>query len=111
MREAALDQGPRAPLNPYLVLAAAILLPGLGYVLNGQVKRGLIMQLFMIALAIVTWHLAPPQASFIGKISGGVFIYALSIPDAYRFARLRWEIFKRGAANAHANACGNLPQN
>jgi hypothetical protein len=95
------EQGPRAPLNPYLVLLVAILLPGFGHVLNGQATRGLIMQLFMIVLAFVTWQLAPPTTSFIGKLSGGLFVYALSIPEAYRVARLRWEMFKnqRPAAN------------
>jgi hypothetical protein len=87
------DRPLKPPLNPYLVLLAAILLPGFGHVLNGQPKRGLIMQLFMIALAFVTWQLAPPMASFIGKLSGGLFVYALSIPEAYRVARLRWELF------------------
>ena len=95
------SQRPRPPLNPYLVLVAAILLPGFGHVLNGQTKRGLIMQLFMLTLAFVTWQLAPPTASFIGKLSGGLFVYALSIPEAYRLARLRWvsyqERAKRGA--------------
>lgn len=83
----------KPPLNPYRVLLAAILLPGFGHVLNGQARRGLTMQLFMIVFAIVTWNLAPASASFIGKLSGGVFIYALSIPEAYRVARLRWVVF------------------
>jgi hypothetical protein len=82
---------PRA-LSPYLVLLVAILLPGFGYALCGQGRRGFTMQMFMIALAFVTWHLAPPTASFIGKLSGGLFIYALSLPDTYRLARLRWAI-------------------
>jgi hypothetical protein len=89
------EQPQRPPLNPYLVLLAAILLPGFGHVLNGQTKRGLIMQLFMITLAFVTWQLAPASASFIGKLSGGLFVYALSIPEAYRVARLRWETFQK----------------
>ena len=89
------EQRPRPPLNPYLVLLVAILLPGFGHVLNGQARRGLIMQLFMIVLAFVTWQLAPPSASFIGKLSGGLFVYALSIPEAYRVARIRWVAFER----------------
>ena len=88
-------QRTRPPLNPYLVLIAAILLPGFGHVLNGQARRGFIMQLFMIALGFITWQLAPPEASFIGKISGGLFVYALSIPEAYRVARIRWVAFQR----------------
>jgi hypothetical protein len=89
------EQRPRPPLNPYLVLLVAILLPGFGHVLNGQARRGLIMQLFMIALGFITWQLAPPEASFIGRISGGLFVYALSIPEAYRVARIRWVAFQR----------------
>jgi hypothetical protein len=89
------EQRPRPSLNPYLVLLVAILLPGFGHVLNGQARRGLIMQLFMIALGFITWQLAPAEASFIGKISGGLFVYALSIPEAYRVARLRWVAFQR----------------
>jgi hypothetical protein len=88
------ESKPRPPLNPYLVLLVAILLPGFGHVLNGQPRRGLIMQLFMIVLAFVTWQLAPASASFIGKLSGGLFVYALSIPEAYRVARMRWERYR-----------------
>ena len=79
------------------MLLAAILLPGFGHVLNGQATRGLIMQLFMIVLAFVTWQLAPASASFIGKLSGGLFVYALSIPEAYRVAKIRWETYKSRA--------------
>jgi hypothetical protein len=77
-------------LNPYLILAAAILLPGAGQVLTGRQTRGLVMQLFMVSLAMITWHLSTPQISIVGRLSGGIFVYALSIPDAYRSARLNW---------------------
>ena len=81
----------RRPFHPYLVLLAAILLPGSGYVLNGQVRRGFTMQMFMVALAFVSWHLAAPGASFIGKLAGGLFVYALTIPESYSVARARWQ--------------------
>lgn len=32
---------------------------------------------------------APPDRSFIGRHAGGLFVWALSIPDAYRRARVR----------------------
>ena len=83
------EQKPRPPLNAYLVLLVAILLPGFGHVLNGQPRRGLIMQLFMVALGFITWQLAPPTASLIGKLSGGLFVYALSLPEAFRVAKIR----------------------
>ena len=75
--------------GPYVVLAAAILLPGAGHVLVGQTRRGLLMQVFMILLALITWHLTSPAQSLLGRLAGGVFVYALSIPEAYRLARLR----------------------
>jgi len=30
----------------------------------------------------------------VGKLAGGIFIYALSIMDAYYWAKYRWEHFK-----------------
>ena len=78
------------PFNPYLVLAVAIVLPGFGYALCGAARRGFTMQMFMVALAFVTWHLAPPEATLLGRLAGGIFVYAMSLPDTYRLARLRW---------------------
>lgn len=74
---------------PYFVLAVAIILPGMGHVLVGQQKRGFTMQLFMILLAMITWHLTTPAQSLVGRLSGGLFVYALSIPEAYRLAKIR----------------------
>jgi hypothetical protein len=56
------------------------------------------MQLFMLALGFVTWQLAPPTASLIGKLSGGLFVYALSLPEAFRAAKIRQLAYERGAA-------------
>ena len=75
--------------NPYLVLAAAVLLPGMGHVLMGVTSRALMLQFFMVALGFVTWHLSSPDTSIVGRLSGGLFVYALSLPEAYRLARLR----------------------
>jgi hypothetical protein len=79
----------RAPLNPYFVLSVAVVLPGMGHVVCGAVRRGMMMQIFMVLGAFVTWHLAPPDASLAGRLAGGLFVYALSLPEAYRLARLR----------------------
>jgi hypothetical protein len=91
-------RGPWRPLNPYLVLLVAILLPGFGYALCGEARRGFIMQMFMVALAFVTWHLAPPAASLVGKLAGGLFVYALSLTETYRLARLRWIAYRAASA-------------
>ncbi|MFD0986450.1 hypothetical protein [Methyloligella solikamskensis] len=96
------------PLHPYLVMAVAIVLPGVGQLLNNQPQRALTMLFFMILLGMVTMHTAAPDASFIGRYAGGLAIYSLSVLDAYRWARLRWEIARKeredGAPNAPARA-------
>lgn len=86
---------PRRPLHPFAILATAVLLPGFGHVLCAQPQRGLTFQLFMIILGLITWHLTTPQQSYAGRLAGGLFIYAISIVDAYRLARLRWDAFNR----------------
>lgn len=103
------------PINPYLVLAVAIVLPGMGHALVGRQRRGLTMQMFMISLAFVTWHLTTPAESLVGRLSGGLFVYGLSIPEAYRLARLR-AIHLAGStagdgrvAEAAAGSVGSLP--
>ena len=81
------------PSNPYLVLASAIVLPGSGHVMLGLPARGLQFLFFMVILGWVTTKVAPPDASFIGRHAGGFLIYALSILDAYRIARVRRAIW------------------
>ena len=88
----------KQPPHPYLVLLIAILLPGCGQVLNRQPTRGLVFLFFMLLLGTITWITAKPEASLIGHLAGGIFVYALTIPDAYRTARLRWTIAQKAAA-------------
>ena len=84
----------RRPLHPYLVLGAAVLLPGAGQVLNGMPTRALTMVFFMLSLGFVTMELAAPGRSFVGRLAGGLFIYAIAALDAYMIARYRWALFR-----------------
>ena len=86
---------PKRPLHPLLVLAVAILLPGVGQLLNGSSKRALMFLFSMMSLGWISYHLTTPDHSFVGRYAGGFFVYAVSLMDAYRFARLRWAIFHR----------------
>lgn len=85
----------RAPLHPYTVLALAILLPGVGHVAVGQPQRGFGFAFFALLLALVSWHTTTPEHSFIGRSAAGLFVWALSIPDAYRTARMTYETWRR----------------
>lgn len=91
------QSAPKPPLHPYLVLAIAVLLPGMGQVVNGTAQRGLMMAFMMLSLGWVSYHLTTPDHSFLGRYAGGFFIYAISVVDAYKWARLRWELFHRPA--------------
>lgn len=85
----------RSPINPHLVLAAAIVLPGCGQVLNRQPVRGLMFLFFMILLGGYTLKTAAPDVSIVGKLAGGIFVYAMSLYDAYRQARIRAEVWRK----------------
>ena len=79
----------KKPVNPRLVLLAAIMIPGAGHLLLGKQLRGAYFLFFSIVLGWLTTKIAPEQASFIGRHAGGFFIYALSLPDAYRIAKIQ----------------------
>lgn len=82
----------KKPVSPYVVLALAILLPGAGHVAIGQAARGLTYIFFIALFGAFTYMTTTPDYSFVGRHAGGLFIWALSIPDAYRIAKMRWEL-------------------
>ena len=84
----------KAPIASQWVLLIAILLPGMGQVINNTPVKGLVMICFMVILGLITFNLAQPHISMVGKLAGGIFIYALSVMDAYYWAKYRWERFK-----------------
>lgn len=86
----------REPSNPHLVLVAALVLPGAGQVLNRQPVRGLMFLFFMLLLGAYTLKTAAPDVSIVGKLSGGIFVYAISLYDAYKNARIRAEVWRHG---------------
>ncbi|MEW9807385.1 hypothetical protein ABUE31_15430 [Mesorhizobium sp. ZMM04-5] len=89
-------------LNPRLVLVLAILFPGAGHVAVGQARRGLCFTLFAVLFMVLSYLTTTPEHSFVGRHAGGLFVWALSITDAYRLARIRQEAFRRAAARPGA---------
>ena len=88
----------RPPMNPRLVLALAIILPGVGQVLNRQPVRGVIFVCFAVLLGAFTLKTAAPDVSFVGKVSGGLFVWAMAAFDAYKTARIRHAVWTHGNA-------------
>ena len=66
---------PRAPWNPYVVLALALLAPGAGHVALGQPQRGFGFAFFSLLLALVSWHTTTADHSFIGRSAAGLFVW------------------------------------
>lgn len=87
------------PYNPYAVLAASLALPGAGHVLQGKAQRGLMFLFFTVILGWVSLRIMPESASFFARHVGGIFIYGLSVIDAYKSARVAWETWKYARDN------------
>lgn len=87
---------PGPPPHPYLVLLLAILMPGGGHVLAGQPQRGFGFALFTLILAVISWHTTSTDHSFVGRMALGLFVWAISIPDAYKVARTQYERWQQG---------------
>jgi hypothetical protein len=85
------------PMNPRAVLMLAIVLPGMGQVANREPVRGLIFDFFMLLLGGFTLVTAAPDVSIVGKLAGGIFVYAISVYDAYKRARIRTETWRYAA--------------
>jgi hypothetical protein len=86
----------KPPPNPHLVLAVALVLPGMGQVLNRQPLRGLGFVCFAVLLGAFTLKTAAPEVSFVGKVSGGLFVWAMAALDAYKTARIRRAVWDHG---------------
>ena len=78
------------PRNPYLVLLASLVVPGAGHVLMGQAQRGLTFLFFTVILGWASVKVMPEYMSFFSRHVGGVFIYGISVLDAYRIARIKF---------------------
>lgn len=85
----------KPPLAPKLVLAIAIVLPGMGQLLNNSPTRGLLMVSFMFILGYMTSQVADPHVSMVGRYAGGFFVYAISVMDAYYWAKYRLNLFNQ----------------
>ena len=93
-KPAAASAADKPPFHPYLVLAMSVF-PGIGQIFNGDSKRAFMFAFSMLSLGWISYHLTTPEHSFLGRYAGGIFVYAMSILDAYKHARLRWELWHR----------------
>ena len=76
-------------MRPWLVIVAAVLVPGSGHVLLGRPMRGLLLLFWMIILGAITYRLTGETTSAVGRFSGGFAVWALSVVEVARMARRR----------------------
>lgn len=95
------EPGPR-PMHPYLVMLIGAVAPGSGHWAAGQIQRGMMFAWFMFILGWISWRITPEDLSPVGRLSGGLLIYAVSVLDAYRIARFRWERYRLGQSGGKA---------
>jgi hypothetical protein len=74
----------------WLVLAVAAVLPGMGHVVLRMPVRGLMFAFYTVLLGVITWQLTTPEISLVGRLAGGLFVYAVSLLDAYTWASRRF---------------------
>lgn len=77
-------------VRPWMVLLVAVVLPGAGHVLARMPVRGLVFAFYTVLLGVVTWNLTTPEISLVGRLAGGLFVYAISVLDAYTWASRRF---------------------
>jgi hypothetical protein len=76
-------------VRPWLVLVVAVVLPGVGHVLARLPMRGLMFAFYTLLLGVISWQLTTPETSLVGRLAGGLFVYAVSVLDAYTWASRR----------------------
>ena len=96
----------KEPANPWLILLAALAVPGAGHLMLGQQQRALMFLFFMAVFGWVSLRLMPDGASFFSRHSGAILIYGFCALDTYRIARIRralWLAAKGSAERSPAH--------
>jgi len=76
-------------LPPWVIIISAFIIPGSGHVLLGRAARGLFLILWMFFFGYITFQLTAKDISIIGRLSGGLAIWALSLVEVYRLTTTR----------------------
>jgi len=66
---------------------AAFLVPGSGYVLLLRPMRGLVMIFWMCIFGYITFQLSSANISVIGRCSGGIAVWVISVLEVYHITR------------------------
>lgn len=73
-------------VKSYFAIFTSLIVPCSGYVILGKQIRGLMMLMWMFVFGFITYYLAGENISVIGRYSGGLAIWVLSVLDVYKIA-------------------------
>jgi hypothetical protein len=76
-------------MRQWIPVISAAIIPGSGHVMLGRSMRGLIFVFWMIIFAYITYHLTSESISVIGRFSGGIAVWVISILEVQKISRLR----------------------
>lgn len=68
------------------VMIGALVVPSSGYVFFGKPVRGLLMLCWTFALGYITFQLTTPEISWMGRLSGGITVWTLSLLETRTLA-------------------------
>jgi hypothetical protein len=71
------------------VFLSSVVVPGSGFVLLGRPARGLMYVVWILFFGILTYKATTPHISMIGRLSGGIAIWALSLVELHRLLKAR----------------------
>jgi len=77
------------------VVLLSMVMPCSGYVLLGKSVRGLMMLMWMFMFGYITYKLTSVNISLIGRLSGGLGVWTISVVEAYKMAQKAFYIEKR----------------
>ena len=71
------------------IFISSIFVPGSGLVLLGRPGRGLMYLVWMLFFGLLTYKATTPHISIIGRLSGAIAVWTLSLVEVYRILRIR----------------------
>jgi hypothetical protein len=72
-----------------MLVLAALIVPGSGYVITGKSVRGLLMLMWMFIFAFITYHLTDSSIPVLVRLSGGFIIWILSVIETWKTGKRR----------------------
>lgn len=69
------------------MIVSAMIIPGSGHVVLGKPVRGLLLVFWMFVFGYITFHLTIPEISLVGRWSGGIAVWFLSMLEVRKLAK------------------------